>query len=103
MDRGEFCCRIEALLSPELIPEHFTKEITLMNPALVEKISRSIRPERLIETALALIEIPSPTRSAGAVAEARHAVPRGSGSRLREKDKLQSTNHKQLSTPNSQP
>ena len=39
-----------------------------LSQSLIEKIRRGVKPERLVETALALIEIPSPTRSAGAVA-----------------------------------
>jgi acetylornithine deacetylase/succinyl-diaminopimelate desuccinylase-like protein len=41
----------------------------LLSAALIEQIRHSIQPERLVETAIALIEVPSPTRSAGAVAD----------------------------------
>ena len=37
--------------------------------ALVEKIRQSVDRQRLVDTAVALIEVPSPTRSAGAVAD----------------------------------
>ena len=44
-----------------------------MNPelsaALVEKVRQAINPQRLVETATALMEIPSPTCSAGDVAD----------------------------------
>lgn len=42
---------------------------SLLSPTLIEKIRQAINPQRLVETAMALIEIPSPTRSAGAVAD----------------------------------
>jgi acetylornithine deacetylase/succinyl-diaminopimelate desuccinylase-like protein len=38
-------------------------------PATVERIQKAINRERLIKTAMALIAVPSPTRSAGAVAD----------------------------------
>ncbi|MCX6044447.1 MAG: M20/M25/M40 family metallo-hydrolase [Chloroflexi bacterium] len=41
---------------------------TSLPSALVEKIRQSVNPQRLVDTAVALIEIPSPTRSAGDVA-----------------------------------
>ncbi|MFN8490270.1 MAG: M20/M25/M40 family metallo-hydrolase [Caldilineaceae bacterium] len=40
-----------------------------LSPVLVEKICTQINPQRLVDTAVALVEIPSPTRSAGAVAD----------------------------------
>jgi len=40
-----------------------------LSSSLVEKIRSHVNPQRLVDTALALIEIPSPTRSAGAVAD----------------------------------
>ncbi len=40
-----------------------------ISPSLIEKIRSSVNPERLLKTAVALIEIPSPTLSAGAAAD----------------------------------
>ena len=40
-----------------------------LSNTLVNKIRAAVNPDRLVETAIALIEIPSPTRSAGAVAD----------------------------------
>jgi acetylornithine deacetylase/succinyl-diaminopimelate desuccinylase-like protein len=42
---------------------------TTIPASLVESIRRQVNPQRLIDTAMALIEIPSPTRSAGPVAD----------------------------------
>lgn len=35
----------------------------------IEAIRRAVNPQRLLDTAIALVEVPSPTRSAGAVAD----------------------------------
>ena len=43
--------------------------INLISPQLVEKIRRNVNHQRLLDTAMALIEVPSPTCSAGAVAD----------------------------------
>ncbi|HIC17839.1 MAG: M20/M25/M40 family metallo-hydrolase [Candidatus Poribacteria bacterium] len=43
--------------------------INLISPQLVEKIRRNVNHQRLLDTATALIEVPSPTCSAGAVAD----------------------------------
>ena len=40
-----------------------------LDPAVVDAIRRAVNPQRLAETALALIAVPSPTRSAGAAAD----------------------------------
>ncbi len=40
-----------------------------LNPAVIDAIRNAIDPQRLAATALALIAVPSPTRSAGAVAD----------------------------------
>ncbi len=40
-----------------------------LDPAVIDAIRKAIDPQRLAETALALIAVPSPTRSAGAVAD----------------------------------
>lgn len=40
-----------------------------LNPARVERVQRALQPRRLLETAMRLVEIPSPTRSARAVAD----------------------------------
>lgn len=40
-----------------------------LDPASVDAIRNAVDPQRLAETALALIAVPSPTRSAGAVAD----------------------------------
>jgi acetylornithine deacetylase/succinyl-diaminopimelate desuccinylase-like protein len=40
-----------------------------LSKSLVEKIKASVDRQRLLETAVALIEVPSPTRSAGAVSD----------------------------------
>ena len=40
-----------------------------MNDALLDHVSRTVDRQRLLETAIALIEVPSPTRSAGAAAD----------------------------------
>jgi len=42
---------------------------SMLSPVLVEKIRSQINPQRLVDTAVALVEVPSPTRSAGAVAD----------------------------------
>jgi acetylornithine deacetylase/succinyl-diaminopimelate desuccinylase-like protein len=39
------------------------------SPSLATKVRQGIQSQRLLETAIALVEIPSPTRSAGAVAD----------------------------------
>ena len=36
---------------------------------LVEKVRTAVNPNRLVETAIALVEVPSPTRSAGPAAD----------------------------------
>jgi acetylornithine deacetylase len=41
----------------------------VLSPTLVETIRRAVDPQRLVETAIRLVEIPSPTRNAGAVAD----------------------------------
>ncbi len=45
----------------------------------VERLRTCVRPERLTETAMQLIEIPSPTRSAGAVADRLAEILRADG------------------------
>ncbi len=40
-----------------------------MNPALLNQVAQTVDRQRLIDTAVALVEVPSPTRSAGAVAD----------------------------------
>ena len=45
----------------------------------IDKIRRAIQPERLLDTAVQLIEVPSPTRSAGAVADLLEQILRGDG------------------------
>lgn len=40
-----------------------------MNNDLLDQVERAVDPQRLIDTAIALIEVPSPTRSAGAAAD----------------------------------
>ncbi len=40
-----------------------------LSTSLAKKIQPSVNPQRLVDTAMALIEIPSPTRSAGDVAD----------------------------------
>ncbi|MSS70966.1 MAG: M20/M25/M40 family metallo-hydrolase [Candidatus Latescibacteria bacterium] len=40
-----------------------------LSASLVEKIKASVDRQRLLDTAVALVEVPSPTRSAGAVAD----------------------------------
>jgi acetylornithine deacetylase/succinyl-diaminopimelate desuccinylase-like protein len=47
---------------------------TTPSSPLVEKIRHSVSAQRLVDTAVALIEIPSPTRSAGAVADRLAAI-----------------------------
>ena len=46
---------------------------------LVERLARAIQVDRLVNTAIQLIEVPSPTRSAGAVADKLTALPREDG------------------------
>ncbi len=41
----------------------------ILSPDLVKKLKSSVNRQRLLDTAVALVEIPSPTRSAGAVAD----------------------------------
>ncbi len=43
--------------------------LSSLSPATVQTIQQTINPQRLLETAIALVEIPSPTCSAGAVAD----------------------------------
>ncbi len=45
----------------------------------ISSISQAVNPQRLMETAIALVEIPSPTRSAGAVADRLAEILRGDG------------------------
>lgn len=45
----------------------------------IARICQSVRPERLVETAIALIEVPSPTRSAGAAADRLAGLLRADG------------------------
>ncbi len=40
-----------------------------MNNALLDQVGRTVNRQRLIDTAVDLVEVPSPTRSAGAVAD----------------------------------
>ncbi|MBI2502383.1 MAG: hypothetical protein HYW07_04015 [Candidatus Latescibacteria bacterium] len=40
-----------------------------MDTELIDRVRQAVNPRRLADTALALIAIPSPTRSAGPVAE----------------------------------
>jgi acetylornithine deacetylase len=42
--------------------------MSLLSSSTVQTIQRAVNPQRLIDTAIALVEIPSPTCSAGAVA-----------------------------------
>ncbi len=41
----------------------------LLNPELVQRVRDAVQRDRLIDTAIRLIEVPSPTRSGGAVAD----------------------------------
>ena len=43
--------------------------INPVSPQLVEKIRQNVNQQRLLDTAMALIDIPSPTLSAGEVAD----------------------------------
>ena len=51
------------------------------NPSsdLVEKVRSAVKRDRLVETAIALVEVPSPTRSAGAVADRLAEILAGDG------------------------
>jgi acetylornithine deacetylase/succinyl-diaminopimelate desuccinylase-like protein len=46
-----------------------TTSATELSPELVEVIRRAVNPQRLVDTAIRLIDAPSPTRSAGVVAD----------------------------------
>ena len=43
--------------------------VNTVSPQLVEEIRQNVNQRRLLDTAMALIDIPSPTRSAGEVAD----------------------------------
>jgi acetylornithine deacetylase/succinyl-diaminopimelate desuccinylase-like protein len=45
-----------------------------ITPQLVEQVRAAVRRDRLLDTAIALVEVPSPTRSAGAVADRLAAI-----------------------------
>jgi len=45
-----------------------------LSPSLVAAIQQAVNQQRLLDTAIALIETPSPTRSAGAVADRLAAI-----------------------------
>ena len=42
--------------------------------SITEKLLAAVKPERLLQTAMALVEVPSPTRSAGAAADRLAAI-----------------------------
>lgn len=48
-------------------------------PSITEKLLAAVNPERLLQTATALVEVPSPTRSAAAAADRLAAILRGDG------------------------
>ena len=48
-------------------------------PAIAQKLLAAVNPERLLQTATALVEVPSPTRSAGAAADRLAAILREDG------------------------
>lgn len=50
-----------------------------ITPAIIRQVREAVRPERLLETATALIGIPSPTRSAGEAADRLAAILRADG------------------------
>ncbi len=52
---------------------------TPLSESCVEKIRSAVQRKRLVETAVALVEVPSPTRSAGAVADRLADLLRGDG------------------------
>ncbi|MEZ4864731.1 MAG: M20/M25/M40 family metallo-hydrolase [Caldilineaceae bacterium] len=47
--------------------------------AQIEKVQQAVNPQRLLETAIALVEVPSPTCSAGAVADRLAELLRADG------------------------
>lgn len=47
---------------------------TPLTPTIIETITQAINTQRLLDTAIALVEIPSPTLSAGAVADRLAAI-----------------------------
>lgn len=50
-----------------------------LSPSITEKLVAAVNPERLLQTATALVEVPSPTRSAGAAADRLAAILREDG------------------------
>ena len=50
--------------------------------SMTEKLLAAVKPERLLQTATALVEVPSPTRSAGAAADRLAAILREGGFRV---------------------
>ena len=50
--------------------------------SIAEKLLAAVKPERLLKTATALVEVPSPTRSAGAAADRLAAILREDGFRV---------------------
>lgn len=53
-----------------------------LSPAITQKLLAAVNPERLLQTATALVELPSPTRSAGAAADRLAAILREDGFRV---------------------
>ena len=50
--------------------------------SITDKLLAAVNPERLLKTATALVEVPSPTRSAGAAADRLAAILREDGFRV---------------------
>ena len=50
-----------------------------ITPQTLERLRRAIRPERIVETAVRLIEVPSPTRSAAGAAARLEEILRQDG------------------------
>ena len=50
-----------------------------LSPSLIDKIKSAVNRQRLLDTAVSLVEVPSPTRSAGAVADRLADILRGDG------------------------
>ena len=50
-----------------------------ITPATCERLKRAVNPQRLVETALRLIAVPSPTGEAGAVADCLAELLEGDG------------------------
>lgn len=57
-----------------------------MNPALLNQLAQTIDRRRLIDTAVALVEVPSPTRSAGAAADRLETILAADGFSVRRHD-----------------